>query len=301
MKTKLLALCLLAALVAGLAGCGKADADPTASVDPQEVEQQQDEFNPKGIVLMNEGGLTITVDDLRQGDSVVELDLELENTSRQDLNVTVANCSVNGYMAGVYFDCTVPAEDSSWETATIYIDDLAELGITDVADLALSFSIDAQASGGGYTRTSPRSITMPRAALYDYSTSLLQQAMDDPEWIEANGYQILCAATDLYDQDAMALLSAYLVQDLWGDRYLYLELANSATGQTVADLGDITLNGAQLTQANYSRYTIDAGKRKLVTLSLEYLISQAPQGDYDQLREVGFALNDTAIQLPISA
>lgn len=301
MKQKWLTLCLAAALAAALAGCGKGgpaqSAQPT--VDPQEVQQQQDEFDPRGIVLVDEGGLKITVGDLRQMDFGIDVDLELENTSLQDLSVSAASSSVNGYMTGVYFFCQVPAQDTAQDTASIYMDELSELGVTDLADLAISFTVDSQ-EGSGYSRTAPRSVTTPLAALYDYAASPLQSAMADPDWAQDNGYRVLCSATDLYDQDGVSLLSAFLVEDAFGVRQLRLELENSSLERAAVKVGNITLNGTALSGDNYGTYSIEAGKRYLSPIILDSLAASAdPQGDYSQLREVGLCVNGTPIRLPI--
>ena len=300
MKTRPIALLLAASLVLTLAGCGKVDPDTQASPDPGAQETQASTpYDPRGTVLVDRDGLTVTLDEFRpHDDGTLDLELDLENSGNRDLSVSAANCSVNGYMAGVFFSCDVPAGGHAYEQAlVIYIDDLTELGVTDVVDVALCFSLDTV--DGSHT-TVNAAITYPNAALYDYSSSLLQKALANPQWAADGGYQLLLAATeDLYDQDGVSLLTACVLSTPFGTRQLRLELDNRTGERTVVALGDVTVNGQTVYQGNLARCAIEPRKRYLTSIDLDYLLDQTGLEGEDKLLEVGLTVNDVPVTVSV--
>ena len=300
MKRKLIALTLAAAMLAALAGCGPAD--PDDQPDPSsDIQESLPPFNPNGMVLVDQNLVRITIDEYReQENGDVELELDVENTSDRDLRISAASCAVNGYMTSVFADCQVAAGETAYSVGLIiYMGDLIELGLTDVADVALRFSLDG--ADGSHRLVDAARITTPLASLYDYDASLLQKALGDPEWISTGGYQLLLAANeDLYDQDGVCLLTACVLADRYGTRQLRLELSHSGLDQAVVSLGDVAVNGVTLDPGNLARYAVASRKRCLVNISLDYLVDENdPQVDLSQLREVSLSVNDTPVTISI--
>ena len=297
-------------MLTALAGCAPAQSDMSddelLGTLPDQVGMgnqsglSQSDYTPNGTVLLDNGTLKITVDDLRvQEYGAVDVDLFLENTGDQSLTVSALNCSVNGYMVGASFYCDVSAQNDAQETLILYTNEVAtELGLTDLADLSVSFSISAP--DGSRTVTDPCTLTTPTASLYDYS-SLLLKALRDSNWIIADNHQLLYAATDpLYDQDGLSLPVACLVRNAFDERELKLELYNTAADKGLVELGNISLNSTVLSGESYSFYFIAPGKRYLATINLDDLANSDPQGDYSQLREISFTLNGEAVTITVS-
>lgn len=95
-----------------------------------------------GMELYNEGGIRIvgkTVDENSfWGTAIV---LYTENTSGRNVNISVDEMSINGFMMSPFFSTTVYNEKMSIDDITIFSTDLEENGIETIEEVELKFNI----------------------------------------------------------------------------------------------------------------------------------------------------------------
>lgn len=98
-------------------------------------------------VLVDESNVKITATGLEYTDYDVTLSLTIENNTDQDLSFRSGtsgySCnSINGYMVDDgYLNADVTAGKKTNETVSFNVDELTLLGLTDIADIELGFSI----------------------------------------------------------------------------------------------------------------------------------------------------------------
>ncbi len=121
-------------------------------------------------VLLDEGGVKITAKSLDM-DSLFgpEIKLLIENNSGKNLTVQCRNVSVNGYMIEPMMSADVVNEKKVNDSLTFMSSDLDACGITDIADIELSFHIFTTDDWEDYLDTDQIQIKTSIADTYKYT------------------------------------------------------------------------------------------------------------------------------------
>lgn len=275
---KKLLLTLLAATMLILSACG-AEPGKTATVEPPEM------FTVKaGIeetLMLDKRGVKITATELSYTGYSAELDITIENNSGKDLsfhsNTLGYSCnSVNGYMIDDgYLSADVPDGEKVYEVISFDAEELFALGITDIADIEIGFYI-MDADYDTYIRTGPLQVTTSMADTYDYSEDTYQTAMKNG-WL-TGAYDLTLnyfAKDELYNQNGVIAVSAALIEDEDGGKYLFAEFENTGSNQVYVTTGSFSVNGLQIEGSRWSSDSINAGKRRVLMLSLTNMLDSA--------------------------
>lgn len=229
-------------------------------------------------VLVDENNVKITATELKCTAYDVKLSLTIENNSDQDLSfysgTSGYNCnSINGYMVDDgYLNADIAAGKKANETVSFSVDELILLGIRDIADIELGFSIiDDQYND--YLLTGPRQIRTSIADSYDYETDTYRQSIADN--IPALGSALDCVSEEIaFDQKGIRVVSQTLVTNSNGEQALLVETENTTSDTVYISVGDVALNGLSVQSGTWSTDWISAGKRRIITMNLSNMLDE---------------------------
>ncbi len=229
-------------------------------------------------VLVDEKDVKITATELTYTSGSAELSLLLENNSDQELSfASHNNCprSINGYMVdGGFMSESVAAGKKANTTLTFRANELIALGITEIADIELSFELKDE-DYETYLETGPRQIQTSAAASYDDSEDTYQSAINSGWLAAAYGFTVDYFANDeLYNDNGLRVISETLLTNKDGDRALFLEVENNASEPLLASMGDIYINGLMI-HASWSSDSISAGSRRIFSLNISSMMDDA--------------------------
>lgn len=229
-------------------------------------------------VLFDDQGVKITAKELSYTDYSAELQLLLENNSDRDLTflsntIGYAVNSVNGYMMPIgYLSEDIAAGMSAAQTVTMELDMLSMYGILDIADVSLGFEI--KAGDEDYLKTGPLEVKTFAAAGYDYSKDTFKEAMDGMILPAAYGFSVDYRGTDtLLDENGVTIGCEYVITNKDGEKKLFLEAVNNSDQNLYVSSEDVSVNGMNVSSGTWSSEFIVAGKRALMTLDLDRLLS----------------------------
>lgn len=287
---------LLTAVLLLLPACG-GDASPSAP-PPGPVETSAPnagpsrgpaggapEFDPSATleetVLVDEDGVKITVTGIKYTAYDVRLSLAIENDTDQDLSFHSGtmgfSCnSVNGYMVDDgYLSADVPAGKKANETVSFSIDELTLLGITDIADIELGFSVtDGQYDD--YLQAGPRQLKTSLADTYDYSTDTYRRAITDRGLSGSLGFSLDADLDEVpFDEKGVRVLSQTLLTNSNGSQALLVEVENTTSDVVYAAVGDVSLNGLGVQSGTWSTHWISPGKRRVITMNLSNMLEDS--------------------------
>ena len=229
-------------------------------------------------VLVDEKDVKITATELTYTGYSAELTLLLENNSDADLSFASHNncpCSINGYMVdGGFMSEDVAAGKKANTTLTFNADELITFGITEIADIELSFELNDE-DYETYLETGPCQIQTSAAASYDDSEDTYQSAINSGWLAAAYGYTVDYFASDeLYNDNGLGVISEALLTNKDGDRALFLEVENNSTEPLLASVGDIYINGLMI-HGSWSTYSVSAGNRRVFSLTISSMMDDA--------------------------
>lgn len=113
-----------------------------AEIDTSAFDSMDTEADDSGMELYNDNGIRIvgkTVDENTFWGTAILL--YSENTSGQNVSISVDNMSINGFMMDPYFSCTVYDGKKSIDEITLLSSDLEENGIESIEEVELKFNI----------------------------------------------------------------------------------------------------------------------------------------------------------------
>ena len=147
--------------------------DTDTSVGKTEVEETKEVENVKATVsetvLVDESGVKITAKSLNLDNLFgPELKLLIENNSGKDLTFQCRDVSVNGYMITDMMSVDVVNGKKANDGVTFMSSDLEECGITEIADIELSFYV-FDADWEDYLETDLIQIKTSIADTYNYT------------------------------------------------------------------------------------------------------------------------------------
>lgn len=231
-------------------------------------------------VLLDEKDVKITAKELTyQNGYAAELSLLLENNTDKELNfyaetLSCAMNSINGYMVpDGYISETVAAGMSANATMTFELDQLAILGITDIAEIGVGFEI--QNDTKDYLTTGPLVIKTDKTDSYDSSKDTFAEAMDGMIVPAAYGFSIdYRAAEPLLDEKGVKILNQYVITNKDGQQTLFMEAINNSDKGVYLAEADVSVNGLSVSSGTWDSEYILPGKRAVLSLAFDNLLSK---------------------------
>ncbi|MBD5356547.1 MAG: hypothetical protein HDR88_06025 [Bacteroides sp.] len=242
----MLALILAGLMLVSLVGCGgesneveptptlESKTEATATFEPIEATESpnaQEEVSDSPVVketvseqvLFDEGGIVITAKGFENdGDFDAELKLLIENNSDVDITVQDRKTSVNGYMMGTIFSCTVAAGKKANSRISFSSRDMETCGIRTIADIEFSFHIFGDEIE--YIDSDKIQVKTSVFDTYEYS-------FDD-------------SGTEIYNENGIRIVSKGLAQpDSGSDAGLSLFIENATEEDITAQVRDVSVNG----------------------------------------------------------
>lgn len=304
MKKKL-ALSLVTVML--LSACGStAPEGASSSGQPERSEPGTTSARPSGrdpvqfdssatieeTVLVDENNVKITATELKCTAYDVKLSLTIENNSDQDLSfysgTSGYNCnSINGYMVDDgYLNADIAAGKKANETVSFSVDELILLGIRDIADIELGFSI-TDSSYNDYLQTGPRQLKTSVAESYDYEADTYRQAVEGGVLTAALGFTLDCDSEEtVYDQRGIRVRSQTLVTNSSGEQALLVEVENTSPDMVYVSVSDVSINGLGVQSGNWSTDWISAGKRRIIAMNLSSMLDESYRAAFG-LEDVG--------------
>lgn len=269
--------------------------DPNQSAQPSDT-QMPELFEPTAtveeMVLVDEGDVKITATGIKYTAYQVKVGLTIENNTEQSLSFHAGtmgyNCnSINGYMVdGGYLNTTVAAGKKTNETVSFGVDELTLLGIADIADIELGFSISDD-HYNDYLVTGPRQLKTSLADSYDYAVDTYRRAITDSGVTRQFGFTVVHDLEDvLFNQRGIRVVSQTLVENSSGEQVLLVEVENTSDDMVYVSVGDVALNGLGVESGTWSTDWVGAGKRRLISVPLSYMLDES-YGEVFGINEIG--------------
>lgn len=232
-------------------------------------------------VLVDESDIKITATGLKYTAYDVKLGLAIENNTDQDLSFHSGtlgySCNaVNGYMVDDgYLSADVSAGKKANETVSFNINELTLLGLVDIADIELGFSItDKQYKD--YLQTGPRQVKTSIADSYDYSADTYRRAITDRGLADLQGFSLEGDSKEvLFDQKGVRVLSQVLIRNSSGSQALLVEVENTTSDVIYTTVGDVSLNGLGVQSGAWSTHWVSPGKRRVITINLSNILNES--------------------------
>lgn len=247
----------------------------------------------KEAVIYDKDDIKITATELSYERWYAEIDFLIENNSDKNLSFSSGsvfyNCnSVNGYMIdGGYLRSEVNAGKKAICSLSLYYDELLLCGISEIADIEISFEIMDDAYNTVYTE--PAQIKTSAYDSYDYAENTYQKFVSENKWTDALEYSVNYFSDEiLYEKDGIRAVSAAMVKDGDGNDILLLELENNSEKNIYAGTGDISVNGLIIYNGGWRDYFICAGKRCILPLDYTIMMDKSLWDVYG-IDEVGSA------------
>ncbi len=283
---KILSLILVFALAMSIISCGSGDSElekpssveivddstsksENASKDDA-AEQSKDVEQPvekaatiEETVLVDESGVKIIAKSLNMGALFgTEIKLLIENNSGKDLTVQTRDVSVNGYMVETMLSADVANGKKANDDITLMSSDLEACGITNIADIELSFYIRTTDDFKKYLETDPIKLKTSIADTYKYT-------FDDSGDIAYNENGIKIVIKGL---DNSSILGPSLV--------VYIE--NNTDSAFVVQNENVSINGFMID----SIFSCDVLPEKKAVDSITFLNSALEENDITSIENV---------------
>ena len=232
-------------------------------------------------VLVDESNVKITATGLEYTDYDVTLSLTIENNTDQDLSFRSGtsgySCnSINGYMVDDgYLNADVTAGKKTNETVSFNVDELTLLGLTDIADIELGFSItDDQYKD--YLQTGPRQVKTSLSNSYDYSADTYRRAVTDEVLTNLLGISLAQDSEEIsFDQKGIHVLSQTLLTNSSGEQAMLVEVENTTSDVVYTAVGNVSLNGLGVQNGAWSVDWVGPGKRRVIIMNLSNMLDES--------------------------
>lgn len=276
---------LIGALLMVLVSCGggaiSSTSNPQVGTSPsvpnlnsEPLEMFTSKAGIEETVLVDESDIKITATELSYDRSYPELKLTIENNTNKNLTFYAGTLgysrnSINGYMiSSGYLNVDVTAGKKANDSIHFDADELALLGITDIADIEIGFNVQDD-NYDTYLQTGPRQLKTTLADGYDYDTDSYQSAITGNTLGYTYYYSVQhYASEELYNQKGIRIISEVLLQNTEGELALLLELVNEGTDPIEAVVSDISLNGLVVYSSTWDSEFINGGKRYVMNMKL---------------------------------
>ena len=276
-------------LALSLSACGTSSDEPLQSNESHHTEQSTSatvaekpketlgEFSKTATieetVMIDENGVKITATGLKYTNYSVEVELNIENNSDNNLSFISGSAgyscnSVNGYMTNDgYLNCEVAAGKKANDSISFSYDELTLYGITDISDIEIGFYTSDD--DYNYTYYTPRQIKTSIFELHDYSKNCYQETISSAAAMNTYNYDITYFSTDsLYNENSVKLLSSGIMVNRDGETALLVEFENTNDSMIDMSISDIAINGLMVNSSTWSSDAINPGKRCIIDIDL---------------------------------
>ena len=272
---RILAITAASAIVLGLCAQPALAAGEDYVTSNEEVEMFAEAATIEETVLVDEADVKIKAKALTYDSYSATLSLNIENNTDQDLTFysnTYDDCwnSINGIMTDFYFSETVKAGKKANSSLTFYVDDLMELGITDIADIEIGFDIEDD-NYDTYLKTETFKITTSIADSYAYPETPALSALTNAYVLKETDYSALFYSEEPEGEGDVTVTAKWLGTDWSDDTVLKVELYNGSDQKIIAKPTLIALNGLYMSASSSSAY-IAPGKSGVLDMTLDYMI-----------------------------
>lgn len=242
-------------------------------------------------VMIDENGVKITATGLKYTNYSVEVELNIENNSDNNLSFISGSAgyscnSVNGYMTNDgYLNCEVAAGKKANDSISFSYDELTLYGITDISDIEIGFYTSDD--DYNYTYYTPRQIKTSIFELHDYSKNCYQETISSAAAMNTYNYDITYFSTDsLYNENSVKLLSSGIMVNRDGETALLVEFENTNDSMIDMSISDIAINGLMVNSSTWSSDAINPGKRCIIDIDLSSALD-SEYWDIYGINEVG--------------
>lgn len=230
-------------------------------------------------VMWDSDGVKITATGLSYSNYSVDLGLQIENNTEENLsfisNSLGYSCNaINGYMVdGGYLNCDVSAGKIANNTISFGIDELLMYGISGIASIEIGFDIEDSDNNDIYT--GPLSVATSLDASYDYDADTYAEAIVSDAVSCVYGYSVESyEQTEIYNQNDIRIISECLIRNEDGEYVLLLEAESNANDLVYVTTSNIVANGLVLYDYNWSSDSINPGNRRVIGLELSSMLEK---------------------------
>ena len=231
-------------------------------------------------VLFEDDNVRITAKSLEFKYNSPYLHLEFENNGDKALSFVSGSLgysgnSVNGYMVdGFYVNVNVEPGKTAPEEAYVSSDLLSILGIEKIKEIGIGFEIK-DSDYNEYAHTGPLYITTSDADGAEDSETYLK-SIQNKRITDLYGYTVnYLDENDFLQNEKLKGVSSCLITNKDGEQSLFLEVENVSDKVLNLRVSDIIVNGVQLVSGSWTSETINPGKKRLVSISLDDAASHA--------------------------
>ena len=241
-------------------------------------------------VLFEDENVRITAVSLEFKYNSPHLNLKFENNGDKALSFVAGSMgyscnSINGYMVdGLYVNTDVEPGKAALEDAYIDGDLLTLYGIDKIAEIGIGFDISDD-DYNDYAKTGPLYIRTSDAENYDTSSDTYLNSIQSSTIKSKYGYTAnLVTQEDFLEQEEMKGLSACVITNKDGERSLFIEVENTSDEDLIISSDHISINGVVLVSTTWSSDSVNSGKKRVVSISLDNIAGHAG----GKLEELGF-------------
>lgn len=247
-------------------------------------------------VLFDEKDVKITATKLECSRTGAEVTLLLENNTSKTLQflsgtLSCSANSVNGWMVDDgYLNATVASGKKSYETVRIGADNLALLGISDIADISLFIMIEDN-DYNTYALTGPMRLETSLAAAYDYSVDTYRAAIEGSVLDTYSATLLTTDETANFDHLGFRVLSQALLRNTDGEYIVLTELENTSSEDMKVFSQNFSVNGIIIEASRWSSATVLAGKRAVIASNLSDMVDANVWDvlDLGEISKIGYA------------
>ena len=231
-------------------------------------------------VLFEDDNVRIIAESLDFKYNSPNLHLKFENNGDKTLSfvsgsIGYSGNSVNGYMVdGLYVNADVEPGKTALEEAYVSSDLLTILGIEKIKEIGIGFKI-TDSDYNDYAQTGPLYLTTSDADGTDDGETYLK-SIQNKQVTDLYGYTMEhLDESDFLQNDKLKGISSCLITNKDGDQSLFLEVENISDKVLNLGVGDIVVNGVQLVSGSWTNETINPGKKRIVSVGLDDVVSHA--------------------------
>ena len=272
---KILAITAASAMILGLCTYGSAG-EALAAAGGDSFEMFQEAATITETVLVDEANVKITAKALTYDSYSATLSLTLENNTDKNLSfysTSYDECwnSINGVMADFYMSETVNAGKKANVGITLYADDLMEMGISDIADIEISFVIEDSETYDEYLRTGMFQIPTSIADSYVYPEGPALAALTNAEVMSETDLNTVYYSDEAEGEGDVTVAAKWMGTD-WSDyTVLKYEINNASDQRVVIRPTAISFNGLYASVSSSDTY-ISPGKKGIIEMTVDYMV-----------------------------
>lgn len=305
MKKRLMMVMVAMGMACSLMACGllgnTQDSEKTLTSKKDNFGFTLGKFSKKATieekVLYDKDNVKITATNLEYGEEAANLKLKIENNSKKKLTFSAGTMgygvnAINGFMvSGGYLNCEADAGESIDEEMSFDYEELIVLGMKEIADIRVGFTISDEDFNNIYTK--PVQIKTSLANSYDYSKNSknYHKAITSKALKYTYDIDIPYFETDeIYSSNGIKVVSEGYMKNADGDRVLFLEVQNNSENMIYFQTSDLKVNEKKLYDGTWSYDCILAGCTTLVNIDVDYGIESYAENtkDFQQVETIGF-------------